>query len=132
MDAEKVIEKLNDMKIRYEELKKVRRLEAKDEYYKMTEVLERIIDRVYPEKDAKNLKYKLHQHLWIAVKQTEAKDQEDFCDDIDLKLRIIDTILEEHELFGFNDFKPIKQKVETEAGVKVGIFSLNRKKTTEK
>lgn len=132
MDAEKVIDKLNAMKGRFTELKNVRYHEAKDEYYKMTEVLERIIDRIYPEKDAKSLKSKLHRGVWIAVEQSEVEEQKDFCYDTDLKLHIIDAILEEHDLFGFDDFKPLKEKKETEWQVgseKIGGFF--KKKTTK-
>ena len=93
-----------------------------------------IVDHIdgNPEKDAKQLKNQLHSGVYFAGQTSDAEEQRDYIYDIDLKLRMIKTILQESELFGFKNFKPIKEKIKTEAGIKAGIFSLSRKKTTEK
>ena len=116
----------------FEALKKEHYRQAREKYYQLSQLLERIIDRIYPEKDAKQLKNNLYPIAYIATAKSDAEEQKEFCDDIDMKINVIKTILEEYELFGFDDFKPVKEKVETEAGIKAGIFNLSRKKTREK
>lgn len=132
MKTEKVLEKINIMKNRFVELKNIRRTDAKEEYYQMAGVLERIIDRIYPVRDAQSLKGNLVRGIYFAGPTTEAEEQKDFIYDIDLKLRVIDTILQEHELFGFDNFEPIKKTKETEwqlGSDKIGFF---KKRTMEK
>ena len=56
--------------------------------------------------------------------------QEDYVDNIGLSIRVIDTIKSEYALFGFDDFKPMKEKVETEWQIgseKIGGFFKKKK-----
>ncbi len=123
---EPVLNKLNDLENRLLELKSVNHQNGKDEYRSITQLIERIIDRIYPEKDAKQFKSKLYRGIYVACgERTEEEEQEEYVYDIDLATRVIGTIKSEYELFGFDDFKPLKEKVETEWQIgtdKLGYF----------
>ncbi len=110
---ENILKKLNDLEERLQELRYMNYQRGRDEYYSITQLLERIIERIYPEKDAKLIKGNLYA-VWAESKQTNIGKREDYVRDIDLAIRVIGTIRDEYELFGFNDFKPLKEKVETE------------------
>lgn len=105
---ENIIKKLNELEDRLLGLKEVNYQKGYDEYHSITQLLERIIDRIYPEKDARQLKSKMYRRYG------EEENQDDYLYDIDLAIRVINTIWGEYELFGFDDFKPLKEKVETE------------------
>ncbi len=102
---ENILNKLNDLENRLKELKSVNYQEGKDEYLSITQLLERIIDRIYPEKDAKQIKSRLYRGIYVACKKTEAEEQKEYVYDIDLATRVIGTIKGEYELFRFDDFK---------------------------
>ncbi len=123
---------MNELKNKFEILKKKSYREGGEEYSSVVQFLERAIDRIYPEKDAKKLKSQLYFITYIARERSEAEKQEEYTQEINMALRVINTVLEEAEVFGFNDFNPAKEKIETEASVKAGIFTLRRKKTKEK
>lgn len=130
---EKIIAKLNELKSSFERLKNEHHSKGEGEFDKNRDFLERVIDRIYPEKDAKELKLKLIHDCWATCgNETDTYWQDFYLTKIDLSLKVINTILEEAELFGFEDFKPIKEKIETEGGVKAGIFNFKRKVTREK
>ncbi|ODS42803.1 MAG: hypothetical protein MSIBF_05865 [Candidatus Altiarchaeales archaeon IMC4] len=100
-------------------------------------LLERIIDRTYPEKDAKNLKNELSRCSGVPSR-SDAERQKKYLGRIKRTIRVIDTILEESELFGFDDFKPLKEskvpKERTETEVQVGsnkIAFWRKKRITE-
>lgn len=131
MENQKVIDKLNELKSTLEELKKQHHSKGEKEFESYRSIIKRIIDRVYPEKDAKELKDKLVHKAWIiSGNETDEYWQKFYLTKIDLATEVIDTILEEYKLFGFDDFKPVKEKVETEVQVgsnKIGFW--RRKKT---
>jgi len=134
-EPEKIIKRLKELKKSLNNLKKQHRSKGEEKFDLYRDLLKRIIIRIYPEKDAKEIQEKLIHKSWIVNNETLGNDkywQEVYIEKIDLSLRAIDTILEEYKLFNFDDFKPIKEKVETEAGIKTGFLNLGRKVTREK
>jgi len=130
---EKITNKLKELKTIFERLKEQHHSKGENEFDKNRDFLERVIDRIYPEKDAKELKEKLVHRAWIiSGNETDEYWQKFYLTKVDLSLKVINTILEESELFGFEDFKPIKEKVKTEGGIKTGLFNFKRKVTKEK
>src|SRR3989344_154646 len=133
MENKKIIDKLNGLKSSLDKLKNQHHSTGDNNLKSYGDLLERIIDRIYPEKDAKGLKEKLINRFWILTgNETDEYWQKSYLDKIDRAIRVINTILEESELFGFEDFKPIKEKVETEFGINKGKFSLFKRKTKDK
>ncbi len=121
---EAILNKLDDLENKLQKLKSLYYYEGKDEYRSITQLLERIIDRIYPEKDAKEIKRKLYSYV-------SSEGQTDYENDIDRAIRVIGTIKGEYELFGFDSFKPLKEKVKTE--MEIGIGNIARfKKIKEK
>ena len=124
MGNQKIINKLNELKVSLNELKNQHNSKEDNNLKSYQDLLKRIIDRIYPEKDAKELKDRLTTRLFWSEQQIS------YLDDINRAMRVINTILEESELFGFDDFKPIKEKTETEVQIgsnKIGFW--RRKKT---
>ncbi len=119
-----ILNKLNDLENRLKELRSINYQKGRDEYYSITQLLERIIDRTYPEKDAKEIKRNLYQ-VYVA-----GGGQEKYVVDINLAIRTISTIRSEYELFGFDNFKPLKEKVESEWQIgseNIGVFFKKKK-----
>lgn len=132
MTNQKIIDKLEELKNSFNELKKQHHSKGDDQFESNREILRRIIDRIYPEKDAKDLKEKLIHRSWIITgNESDEYWQKFYLDKIDMSVRIIETILEESELFGFDDFKPIKEKTETEVGLGFGKLAFWRRKKTK-
>ena len=129
---EKIQNKLDGLKNKLQELKSIGYQDGKNEYRDITQLLERIIIRTYPEQDAKQMKSKLYSGISIACERTEEEEQEEYVYDIDLAIRVIKTIKDEYELFGFEEFKPLKEKVKTEKQIGGDKFGFKFKKTTEK
>ncbi len=130
---ERIINKLKEIKNSLNDLKTRHHSKENDDFESYRDLIKRIIDRIYPEKDAKELKDRLVYKSWIITGgETDEYWQQFYLNKIDLAIRVIDTILNEYELFGFNDFKPIKEKVETEAKLRAGIFNFGRKTTRER
>lgn len=131
MENQKIIDKLEELKVLLSVLKNQHHSKGEKDFESYRDLIKRIINRIYPEKDAKELKDKLAHKSWIITgKETDEYWQKFYLIKIDLAIRVISTILEEHELFGFDDFKPIKEKTETEIQIgsdKVGFW--RRKKT---
>lgn len=125
---EKILAKIKELKDKFEKLKTKSYQIGKEEYESTVQFLERAIDRIYPEKDAKDLKKKLSYGMEFIYESDQAK----YLENVNRAIRVIDTILEEAETFGFDDFKPIKEKEETEIGINKGKFSLFKHKTKEK
>lgn len=124
---EKVLSKITELKEKYEDLKKKSYKDGGEEHSSLSQFLRRAIDRIYPEKDATNLKRQLYHIAYFGGEQTEAEKQEEYIDHINMALRVINTIIEEAEVFGFDDFKPIREK--TEIGLNKGKPSLFRRWT---
>ena len=93
-------------------------LEDMDNCHQIFYNLERIIDRIYPEKTSKEFRNKLNANSDLRAKIYEA-------------LLIIGAILKEHELFGFENLKPVKEKTEQEWKIRLGGVEYTRKKKTE-
>ena len=127
---EKIIKKLKDIKKQLESLKQKHHGEGKEEYYQIDQIIQRIIDRIYPEKDANDLKQKMRRLLFVGGDSTDVEDQKDYNLDLDLAIKVVTTIIEEYELFGFDNFKPIKEKIETEWQVGSNKFGYVKKKKT--
>lgn len=133
MENQKIIDKLNEIKSSLEILKTQHHSKGEETFNNNRAFLERIIDRIYPEKNATELKNKLMHKSWIITgKETDQYWQEFYSIKINLAIRIIDTILEENSLFGFDDFKPIKEKTESEVGLNRGKLSFFKRRTKEK
>jgi len=126
---DKIIDKLNELKVEFENLKILYYSKGEEKYNQMNSILRRIIDRTYPEKDAKGLKGELVNKFWILTgNETDEYWQNTYLDKLDRAMKVIGTIVEEYKLFGFDDFKPIKEKVETEVQVGSNKFGFWRKK----
>jgi len=124
---EQIIDKLHELKEKLNQLKNLNYREGSEDYESIKQLLERIIDRTYPEKDAQDLKIQLDA---FSRARYEAERQNLYLKGITNAVRVIDTILDEYELFGFDDFKPVKEKVETEFKVGIKDFvSYGKKKT---
>lgn len=122
MENQKILTKLEELNASLIELKKQHHSKGEEEFESKRELIRRIIDRIYPEKDAKELKDKLIHKAWIVTgNESDEYWQNFYLDKINMSLRVISTILEESKLFGFDEFKPIKEKTETEFG-----FGLNK------
>lgn len=119
-NIEKIIDKLKEMKDEFTTLKSANHKQGNDKFYTLSQLLDRIIDRIYPEKDAKQIKANSSSSFRVIADKTEAQEQEEYIYDIDLKLRTIGTVLSEYEIFGFYDFKPVKEKAETKIVPKLG------------
>lgn len=128
---EKIVAKLNEIKTSLNNLKNQHHSKGEDNFESYRDLIKRIIDRIYPEKDAKELKDRLVHKSWVITgNETDEYWQKFYLAKIDLAIRVINTILEEYKLLGFDDFKPIKEKVETEVQVgsnKLGFW--RRKKS---
>ena len=126
---DKIIEKLEEIKGELEYLRHTRHTQEIEENYDKIELLiRRFIDRIYPEKQAKDLKSYLGVGSYITGR-SDAEKQREYLYDIDRAINVVETILEEHETAGFDDFKPLKEKTETT--LQIGsekIFGFFRKK----
>ena len=126
MKSQKIIDKLNGMRLSLIELRKLHHSKGNALLKSHRDLLERIIDRIYPEKDAKILKKKLVNQSWaLTGNETDDYWQNSYINDIDSAIGVIETILEEYSLFGLDNFEPIKEKVETEFQIgsdKVGFW----------
>lgn len=123
---EEIQSKLNDLQNKLQELRSKRYQDGQNEYESLIQFIKRIIDRLYPEKQATELKKELFMS-WGSE-----NTQKDYVIHIDLAIRVIGTIKAEDELFGLDDFKPLKEKVKTEwqlGSEKIGAMF---KKTKEK
>jgi len=131
-ESKKIIKKLKEIKNSLEKLKNIHHSEGEAEFEKQMELIRRIIDRIYSEKDAKELKDKLVHKVWILTgNESDEYWQNFYLDNINRSLRMISIILEESDLFGFDNFKPIKEKTETEVCLGLGKLAFWRRKKTK-
>lgn len=125
---EEIQSKLNDLQNKLQALRSKRYQDGQNEYESLIQFIERIIDRLYPERQATELK----KQLFIYWPCGSGNTQTDYVTHIDLAIRVIGTIKAEDELLGLDDFKPLKEKVKTEwqlGSEKIGAMF---KKTKEK
>ena len=132
---------LKEIKGELEYLRHTRHIEEIEENYDKLELLiRRFIDRIYPEKQAKELKSYLDAGFYLAGRSEEEKHKA-YLDDIDRAINLVETILKEHETAGFDEFKPLKEKKErmplkekTETTWQIGsekVLGFFRKKKTK-
>jgi len=126
-EANRIIQKLNSLYEELEELKQKHYSEGQERLYDIHTLLERIIYRIYPDKDAKRLINSMYSAVTIATSD-DAYNQREFITSIERAQRTIRTIKEESELFGFEDFKPLKEKIEEEYQIGSDKFGFWRKK----
>lgn len=100
---EKITNKLKELKGSFIELKNQHHKKGEDKFNSNREILRRIIDRIYPEKDAKELKDKLVHRSWVLTGDEDDEYwQKFYLDKIDMSILVMETILEESELFGID------------------------------
>ena len=107
-------------------------LELKSETYtigipkldKISSVYSMIIRRIYPESERNSY---MVGGVAAIYNKTNEEEQEEYLSDIDTYIRKIDTIKKEYELFGFDDFTPLKKKIETT----MRLLGFERKSTIE-
>ena len=131
MDNQKILDKLKELKILLIPLKLKHHSQGKDDFYRIMILLDRIVDRTYPEKDAKSIKNKYHRIAFFGGEIPDEEKQKDFIKDIEGKIKAIDLILEEYSLFGFDDFKQVKEKIETEIQIGSNKIGFWRKKKSK-
>ena len=117
--TEKIIGRLKEIKSNLQELKNKNYTEGEDDYGYFQQLLDRIVDRTYPETEAKKVKG-LHHTITVSIEKSPAEKQKEYVEDIINSIKLIDTILEEYELFGFEDFQPVKEKTEKTFGLDKG------------
>ncbi len=100
---EEIQSKLNDLQKNLQALKSKNYRDGLNEYESLILFLERIIDRLYPEREATELKKQFHMPFWGEDSQIG------YVADIEVAIRVIGTIKAEDELFGLDDFKPLKE-----------------------
>ncbi len=121
------------MKKSLELLETVNYSEGESELREHKWLLKRIITRIYPEKDAEELKNDLVLRSFIASNSRMPVDlQSFFVGDIKRAIRVINRILREYELCGFDDNVPMSGKLETNVELKDGSLSVSNKRTMEK
>lgn len=123
---EEIQSKLNDLQNKLQALRSKRYQDGQNEYESLIQFIERIIDRLYPERQATELKKQLFMS-W-----PDGNTQTVYVTHIDLAIRVIGTIKAEDELLGLDDFKPLKEKVKTELQLGSEKFGMMFKKTKEK
>lgn len=131
MDYKKIVDKLEEYERELLGLKKEDYRIGRDQYYKIHEKVIMIIRRVYPEKMAKEIENRFFSYFGVSCGETTPeKEQREYLDEIGKDINAIGTIKEEFDLFGFDDFKSIKEKEETE--VKVGVRDIFWRKKKNK
>jgi hypothetical protein len=136
LQKSKVIGKLQEFRNDLRELKSVNNEKGRGRLSQISSILDRIIERVYPEKDATRLKSEAHPPVGCVIgcrsqSEYEAEEEQDYQDEVDNVTRVVETILEEHELFGLEDFEPKREKKETEWQVGHSKIGYIKKKTTK-
>lgn len=111
MESKKIIEKLNELEAKLNRLKKLRHTEGEEERKDIVQLLDRIIARVYLEKDARDLRNDVHLCMGALGGESESTKQYRYIRQIDPALRVISAIKEEDDIFGLEDFKPLKEGV---------------------
>ena len=106
----RMVDEVKNMKRKLEDLKLINPSFGKDEYYSIEKLLERLISKIYSEKEATELRNCLYSYTpdygYYGV--------EEYVCDINRLLGVINTILKEYEICGLDDFKPVKEKIEKE------------------
>jgi hypothetical protein len=129
MNFEKIITHLESLKSELEEIKKSYNETNTSRLSDISSKISMIIRRVYP--NHKEIEDKFFERGPKIYYDNDELFREYYASDCNQAIRAIDTIIEEFKLFGFDDFTPIKEKIETEYQVgseKFGGF-FRKKKT---
>jgi hypothetical protein len=126
MDYEKIISKLKEYKEELIALKLTHHSQGNSKELKNK--VKMVIRRVYP--NYEDVEKKLFPRGIYIATGTSQYDQHDYIRDIEKIIGAIDIILEEFELFGFQDFEPVKKKIESE--LKLGIKNSFWRRKTQK
>jgi hypothetical protein len=132
MDTEKVVSFLEKKRDELIELENKHHEEGYRELTPIIDSIKMVIRRIYPNPDVVEKKLFPPPIFMVTESTPDSYFQDGYIDDIHQAKKAIDTILEEKELFGFEDFTPEKIKKETEwqlGSEKIGGFF--RKKKTE-
>ena len=116
MDYEKVMVKLEEYKKKLEKLQEVHHSKGRDDFRLIHDKIKMMIRRIYPNPD--EIIKQFFKYFRVGH-DNDQWHQEEYIGEIKDNLRVIDMIKEEFEIMGLDNFKPIKEKTETE--VKVGI-----------
>lgn len=126
MDLDKIKHSLIELKETLEKLLGNNFDTGKDEMYEIQSNLRMIIRRIYPNSQEVEKQFIGDKHFyWTGDEVSSEARQKWFIRDVKEFIVVIDTILKEEEIFDLENFKPLKEKVETEWQVgsnKVGFF----------
>ena len=129
MDFEKIIIHVENLKSELEEIKKSYDTANTSRLADINSKISMIIRRVYPNhKEIEDKFFKRGPRMYY---NDDELFREYYVSDCNQAIRAIDTIIEEFKLFGFDDFTPIKEKIETEYQVGSEKFGYFKKKKTK-
>ena len=129
MDFTKIIKRLDEIKDELGRLRDSHYKTGRDKQYSLKSEARMIIRRVYP--NYQEVERKLISCYFGVALDNEKLHQEEFITSLNDLTRTIEIMKSEFELFGFDDFTPVKEKIETE--VQIGSGKLGgfwRKKKT--
>jgi hypothetical protein len=127
MDVNNIKFFLKELRDKLLPLKNLNHKEGEDELNRIKKQIKMTIRRIYP--NPEKVEKSLFSSLWVGT-DVEEYLQKDYLDDIEECVVAIETISTEIEVFGIDDFTPVKEKTETTT--KVGLpkfFSHEVKKT---
>lgn len=123
-----VIGKLNDYKNQLEELKSLDYNAGGQKYDAIFNRIKRIIENLHD--DADNVINSHFSAMPVVGVPTEQEMQEAYIETINSCISLVETILEDAELFGFKEKKERMKKTETE--IKAGFKRLGFRRKTSK
>ena len=129
MEFQKIVAYLENLRVDLEQMKGVYNRSNTTALSDIRSKISMIIRRVYP--NHKEIEGKFFDPGPRMYYDDDELFREYYVSDCNQAIRAIDTVVEEFRLFGFDDFTPIKEKVETEYQVgseKFGGF-FRKKKT---
>lgn len=130
MDYKNIMERLEGLKSQLLELKRETHTKGRTKFEKISQEYSMIIRRIYSEQERIN--YIVGSVPSICNKANE-EEQEEYLRDIDSCIGCIDLIKREFDLFGFEDFTPLKKKTEIEiSGGYKDIFGRFKWETNKK
>ncbi len=129
IDYEKVMSRLDEISGELEKLKSSNYTEGRKKEGELYNEINMFIRRIYP--NYKEVERKLFSVGGVVASNSPELHQRDFLRDIDRLITAVNTIKREFETFGFDDFTPVKEKVETEYKVGSDKIGFYRKKTTK-
>lgn len=113
LDYEKIISKLKEYKKDLEDLKNEHHDQGSKKKRAIHDKIVMFVRRIYPNPDTV-LKKIFPQFGFAVGTDDDSYWQKRYIDSLEDEIRAVDTIIEEYELFGFDNFEPIKKQVEDE------------------